>query len=221
MKKTEKIAKTILEKRGKVFDGTYFDDGSSESMPDLKYANGRFVEITQTNHNNGLFCDDEDAHKRAMKRQKSLDKLDPEAYRRYMTNDYPDGCGHSRSSDEKILKETYGWNKDTQTFGSEFGSLLPVVEYSVDIISKVIKRKHKKHKKHKDIELFVFVTEEEFDMFEEVIENSQWNSTDKKILEEICSTCFRKIYISVYNLEKQDYTYSEDKFIEINCEVKK
>lgn len=98
---------------------------------------------------------------------------------------------------------------------------MPVVEYSVDIISKVIKRKHKKHKKHKDIELFVFVTEEEFDMFEEVIENSQWNSTDKKILEEICSTCFRKIYISVYNLEKQDYTYSEDKFIEINCEVKK
>lgn len=222
MKKTEKIAKTILEKRGKVFNETYFDDGSSESMPDLKYVNGRFVEITQTNHNNGLFCDDEDAHKRAMKRQKSLDKLDPEAYRRYMTNDYPDGCGHSRSSDEKILKETYGWNEDTQTFGSEFGSLLSTIEYSVQNISKVIKRKHKKHKKHKDkdIELFVFVAEEEFDMFEEVIENSQWNSTDKKILEEICDTCFKRIYLSVYNLEKQDYTYNEDKFIEINCEEK-
>lgn len=108
MKKTEKIAKTILKKRGKVFDDAYFDDGSSESMPDLRYANGIFVEITQTNHNNGLFCDDEDtekAYKKEMKRQEVLDKLDLEAYRRYMTNDYPDGCGHSRSSDEKILLE--------------------------------------------------------------------------------------------------------------------
>ena len=223
MKKTEKIAKAILEKRGKVFDGTYFDDGSSESMPDLRYANGRFVEITQTNHNNGLFCDDEDtekAYKKEMKRQEVLDKLDLGAYRRYMTNDYPDGCGHSRSSDEKILREAYGWNKDTQTFGSEFGSLLSTIEYSIQNISKVIKRKHEKHKR-KNIELFVFVTEEEFDLFEKVIENSQWNPIDKKLLEEIYDTCFKKIYLSVYNLEKQDYTYNEDKFIEINCEVKK
>lgn len=181
------------------------------------------MEITQTNHNNGLFCDDEDtekAYKKEMKRQEVLDKLDLGAYRRYKTNDYPDGCGHSRSSDEKILREAYGWNKDTQTFGSEFGSLLSTIENSVDNISKVINRKHKKHK-NKNIELFVFVTEEEFDRFEEVIENSQWNLRDKNFLEEICSTCFRKIYLSVYNLEKQDYTYSEDKFIEINCEVKK
>lgn len=222
MKKTEKIAKTILEKRGKVFDDTYFDDGSSESMPDLKYANGRFVEITQTNHNNGLFCDDEDTektYKKEMKRQEVLDKLDLGAYRRHKTNDYPDGCGHSCSSDEKILKEAYGWNKDTQTFGSEFGSLLPVVEYSVDNILKVIKRKHKKHE-DKDIELFVFVAEEEFDMFEEVNKNSQWSSMDKNFLEEIYDTCFKKIYLSVYNLEKQDYTYNKDKFIEINCEEK-
>lgn len=225
MKKTEKIAKAILEKRGKVFNDTYFDDGSSESMPDLRYANGGFVEITQTNHNNGLFCDDEDtekAYKKEMKRQEVLDKLDLGAYRRYKTNDYPDGCGHhSRSSDEKILREAYGWNKDTQTFGSEFGSLLSVAEFSVDNISKVINRKHKKHKKHKDIELFVFVAEEEFDMFEEVNKNSQWSSMDKNFLEEIYDTCFKKIYLSVYNLEKQDYTDSKDKFIEIDCEAKK
>lgn len=119
------------------------------------------------------------------------------------------------SKTKRIIKKI----KD-QTFGSEFGSLLPVVEYSVDNILKVIKRKHKKHK-DKDIELFVFVAEEEFDMFEEVNKNSQWSSMDKNFLEEIYDTCFKKIYLSVYNLEKQDYTYSEDKFIEINCEVKK
>lgn len=43
------------------------------------------------------------------------------------------------------------------------------------------------------------------------VENSQQNSMDKNFLEEICSTCFGKIHLSVYNLEKQDYTYNEDK----------
>ena len=51
LKKGEQQAKLILEKKGYIFDNNYWDDNSKESMPDLRYATGNYLEVTHTKHN--------------------------------------------------------------------------------------------------------------------------------------------------------------------------
>ena len=55
MKKGELEAKKILENFGIQFDENYHDDNSQSSMPDFKYKNGRYLEVTHTRHDNAIF----------------------------------------------------------------------------------------------------------------------------------------------------------------------
>ncbi len=50
MKKGEKEAATILKSLGVELDESYCDNNSEKSMPDLKYKDGRFIEVTHTKH---------------------------------------------------------------------------------------------------------------------------------------------------------------------------
>ena len=55
MKKGEEEARIILQSLGFKFSETYHDDGSKDNMPDFMYEDGRFLEVTHTNHNNKLY----------------------------------------------------------------------------------------------------------------------------------------------------------------------
>lgn len=54
-KKGEKEAREILERKGIKFDNSYYDDNVGESKADLRYENGRFLEVTHTRHNNSIY----------------------------------------------------------------------------------------------------------------------------------------------------------------------
>ena len=53
-KRGEEEAVKILESKGYIFDKSYFDDNSQNSMPDLRYIDGRYLEVTHTFHNNNI-----------------------------------------------------------------------------------------------------------------------------------------------------------------------
>ncbi len=53
-KQGESEAIKILKSIGIQIAEDYCDDNSSKSMPDLKYANGRGIEVTHTYHNNAI-----------------------------------------------------------------------------------------------------------------------------------------------------------------------
>lgn len=54
LKKRETEAMQILELKGIEFDKSYCDNNSKNSRPDLRYKNGRFLEVTHTHHNNSI-----------------------------------------------------------------------------------------------------------------------------------------------------------------------
>lgn len=53
-KKGEAEARQILMNKGYTFDPVYHDDNSANSMPDLRFTNGQFLEITHTGHEHEL-----------------------------------------------------------------------------------------------------------------------------------------------------------------------
>ena len=54
-KKSEKKAREILERKGIKFDNSYCDNNIGKSKADLRYENGRFLEVTHTRHNNSIY----------------------------------------------------------------------------------------------------------------------------------------------------------------------
>ena len=50
----EQEALLILKSMGIEIDEEYYDDNSKQSMPDLRYKDGRGIEVTHTRHNNAI-----------------------------------------------------------------------------------------------------------------------------------------------------------------------
>ena len=58
MKPGEIEAKLILEHLGISFDSSYYDCNPGHSMADLKTTDGRYIEVTHTNHNKQIVIAD-------------------------------------------------------------------------------------------------------------------------------------------------------------------
>lgn len=161
-KRGELAAKMALEKIGYQFDETYADDGSEKGdrKPDLKYADGRFVEVTHTKHPT-LFAESSEYFAVSFTKRKELQMKYSESLKRFFSDDYPrSGRGRQlESDDKKVIASFLGLGEDASE--ADLSSII----YSKDNIIEVIREKSEKHK-GKDIDLFIFVTPEEYEEVE-------------------------------------------------------
>lgn len=193
-KKGEITAKKVLEKIGCEFDDSYADDGSEKGdrKPDLKYSDGRFVEITHTKHPN-LFTNSSEYFSFSLEKRKEIEEQYSQALKRFFSGAYPkSGRGEQQESDDKkIIASFLGLGEDADE--AELASFI----YTKDNIVEVIKEKSEKHR-GKDIDLFVFVTPEEFDEVEFIVQCNKMVGDEKyfdRLWFVIKYSCFYRMFI--------------------------
>lgn len=213
MKKGEAEAKRILEMFGIQFDDSYQDNNVGNSMADLRYKDGRYLEVTHTRHNNGIFIHENKFAKKSFEEQmevtqkvnKAISRINNVAYKRVngvLTSD----ALVQYNADKKLLKKHLNYNASKGDFhSSEFKCDAPIIRYSADNILNEINLDKGKKYPNGDVDLFIFVTKEEFDLFfgelKQVGKNIKSNSTLKKILK----SPFPVIYISIWNIKEPNY----------------
>ncbi len=203
----------ILKSKGISFDESYCDDNSKKSMPDLKYANGGYLEITHTHHNNSIVNHQNNYSKKSTAEQLKILENASEAYLRLMKRNYPkidcntltDEEKKQFEKDKKILKKHFGYDVSncSQRF-CEFNCDSPIIECSSDNI--LIEITDDKGKKHSDgnTDLFIFVLEDEMESVKYLLKTSECNGSRNEFLNTILSS-FKVVYLCVWNFENQTY----------------
>jgi len=231
-KQGEKEALEILKNLEIEMNEDYYDDNSSPSMPDLKYADGRGIEVTHTRHNND-----------AVKKISKYDQIQPgeenggwiqrhlkmemdcrDAYDRVEKLDYecsedgyltPDAY-KKFNKDCDLLRSHMGYDpreSDPHKRNSEFKCDRPFFEFSIDnILYEITDDKGKKHSSG-DTDLFLFVTEEEFKIVHDLIPQRNWNGTAICFLNSVLNSPFPAIYICSWDFENQKYDVEHPKMI--------
>lgn len=221
-KKGENEAIQILKTLGIQMDENYCDDNSSPGMPDLRYADGRGMEVTHTRHNNAIFTGlskynqlrpGEDWHD-LMERHMKVEAECREAYDRWHEADYARGedgdfTDESRrlfESDCKLLKKHWGYDPhDITKCSSEFGCDRPSITYSTDnIIREIIEDKGKRHPSG-ETDLFLFVADQEYDLMKELIPQVYRNGYAAAFLHQIYDSPFPVIYVCAWDIVRQKY----------------
>ncbi len=228
----EQEAITILENFGIEIDKSYYDDNSRKSMPDIRCKDGRYIEVTHTNHNNAI-----------PKKISKFDKLQPgedwsgyaqrhldaetecsQAFDRIHHFDYekdgigkltPDGQSQYKK-DIKLLKEHLGYDAtetDPANKNSEFKCDHPSICFSPDNILREISNDKGKKYPDGDVDLFIFATNEEFRLIVELMPQTSWNGYAQSFLNRIFLSPFRKIYVCEWCFEKQEYNTNNPKLV--------
>lgn len=223
-KKGEKEAVIILESIGIKIDKEYLDDNSQASMPDLKNENGRYIEVTHTKHNNFLFMginkydqfwsgengdewiqrhlDTELACSEAIDRTEKLDyECDEDGI-------FTDKAKEQYQKDCILLKSHMGFDPmeiNSQKQFSEFKCDRPIISFSVDNIINEIKNDKGRKQYSVDTDLFIFATEQEFDIMKKLISERSWNGAAYELLNEILYSKFSVIFVCPWNIENQEY----------------
>lgn len=231
-KQGELEAITILEGIGIQVDRDYFDDNSHKSMPDIRCKDGHYIEITHTFHNNAIpkgiskfdrlqpgedwsgynqrHLDVEIECSHALKRIHNLDYEKDDKWK--LT---PKGQAQFKK-DAKLLKEHMGYDVTQMDFArrfSEFKCDHPTIRFSTDnILREITKDKGKKYP-NGDVDLFVFVTDEEFRLMKELILQRAWNGTASGFLNQILKSPFHKIYVCEWCFERQEYNTDNPQLI--------
>lgn len=213
MKQGEKEAKIILEKFGVKFDPSYQDENIGKSMPDLKYSDGRYLEVTHTKHNKAIFTSMGKFWKQSSEKQletlrKILDewgRLNKADYQMEEEKLTEDGRKQLRG-DLTSLKKQCGYSPNSHEIKfSEFKCNMPIIEFSNDkILNEIVNDKGKKYP-NGDTDLFLFVSEEEFNCLFSELEQYQWNAAAQHCIEMILSSPFPIIYICIWDIFKQKY----------------
>lgn len=220
MKKGELQAKHILQAKGFEFDGAYCDDNSEESMPDLKYKDGRFFEVTHTLHNHGNIIRPNKFWLKSTKEQLRIMKNARAAYDRIRTKDYPctfdgltdEGLSQYRK-DRKLVKQHFGLDVSDGS-KSEYCDI-PTIESSVNnIIREVIKDKARKHP-NGYTDLFIFVLEDEYYCFCELIKSKNYNIYYDTFMNYIIKSPFKCVYLCVWDFESQSYNIEKPVLIKL------
>ena len=211
MKKGEQEAKTILHNKGAVFDENYCDDNSQNSMPDLRLANGRFIEVTHTQHNNGIVMGLNDFQRKSVEDQMSIMSKARASYERIMSLDYPMHEGKitlegrtALDEDVKIVKNHFGLDVSDLTRKTEFNCDLPIIEHSVDNIIRAISSKAQKYP-NGDTDLFVFITDGEFECLYDLLETKARNGYSEHYMKRMLFSPFQVIYLCVWDFINQEY----------------
>lgn len=231
-KQGEIEAITILENIGKQVDRDYFDDNSHKSMPDVRCKDDRYIEVTHTHHDNSIpttiskfdqlqsgetwsgytqrHLDVEIECSNALKRIHNLDYEKDD-----MWNLTPAGKAQFKK-DKKFLEEHMGYDVTKMDFDkrfSEFECDHPTIYFSTDnILREITKDKGKKYP-NGDVDLFIFVTDEEFLLMKELIPQRIWNGTASGFLNQILKSPFQKIYICEWCFERHKYNTDNPQLI--------
>lgn len=211
MKPGEIEAKLILEHLGISFDSSYYDRNLGHSMADLKTTNGRYIEVTHTNHNKQIVISGNEFSKMSVSERISKMEDAHAAYIRLQQKDYEkDSKGeltHTALSqckkDVKLIESHYGTASNGES--TEFKCDLPVIEYSVDnILHEIVEDKGKKYTDGKT-DLFIFVTEDEYRNFTQLLSEKGWNGCFGAFTQKISNMSFKTIYICAWEFETQKY----------------
>jgi len=241
----EKEAIIILKTIGIQLNEDYYDDNSRSSMPDLRYADGRGIEVTHTRHNNAIKKDlnkyqkalANDKSDNPFRRQLEIELLCSEALRRIHKIDYErniDGKLTEEGSrlfkkDCEVLKKHMGYNpmeRDLEKKFSEFECDCPSIQYSIDnILREITKDKGEKHKGG-DTDLFLFVTIEEYDILKELLLQIGWNGNTAVFINQVIASPFLNVFICEWDFDKQEYNtenprmlkfYKDAKNVKLTC----
>lgn len=221
MKQGEKEAQTILTRLGISFDLSYCDDNSTQSMPDLKTVDNRYIEVTHTKHNNGIVAGGNafsrlDATQRLSKAEEAW-----AAYTRYREKEYEtdtsenltQAAKHQYQQDIKLVESHFGTTADGKH--TEFKCDLPIMEHSTDnILQEIVIDKGSKYTDGKT-DLFVFVTEDEYRIFEQLLTEKSWNEVYSHLSSAISTAPFHTIYICSWDFDLQKYKTSDSALIKI------
>ena len=231
-KKGEQEAITILEKLGIEIDKSYYDDNSQHSMPDVRCKDGRYIEVTHTFHNNAIpttisrFDRFQPGEDWSGYTQRHLD-VETEcncAYNRIRKIDYEKddrwkltAAGQAQyKKDVKLLKEHMGYDVTEMDYDKKFSEFKcdhPTIHFSTDnILREITKDKGKKYP-NGDVDLFVFVTDEEFRLMKELIPQRTWNGTASGFLNQILKSPFQKVYVCEWCFERQAYNTDNPQLI--------
>ena len=223
-KKGEQEAITILESLGIGIDKTYHDDNSHDSMPDIRCKDGRYIEVTHTYHNNAIpigpskfdqIQPGEDCEAYLQRRLKVEDECG-RAIKRCQNLDYekddkgivtPAGQNQYKK-DAKLIKEHLGFDVMERDFSkqhSEFKCDHPSMEFSTDNILREVSKD--KGAKYPDgtVDLFIFVTSEEYRLMKALIPQQNWNGMASVFLKQIYLSPFPKVYVCEWYFMKQEY----------------
>lgn len=221
MKQGEKEAQTILDRLGISFDLSYCDDNSAQSMPDLKTADGRYIEVTHTKHNNKIVTGGNAFSRLNTDQRLSRMEEARAAYVRRLRGDYEKEASGDLTSagmwryqqDIKLIESHFGMTADGKH--TEFKCDLPMIEHSIDnILQEIVTDKGSKYTDGKT-DLFVFVTEDEYRIFEHLLTTKDWNMAYTHFVSAISAAPFRTIFICSWDFDSQKYTTSDSTLTKI------
>lgn len=231
-KSGESEAIQILQNLGIEIDNSYYDDNSKRSMPDIRCKDGRKIEVTHTSHNNllpkGISKFDrvkpgEDGTTYFQRRIK-IETECSRAYERYSHSDYekdymckltPAGVEQYRK-DIKLLKEHWGYDVtewDIDKRYSEFKCDHPTIVFSTKkILREIIEDKAEKYPEG-DVDLFIFVAEEEFYLLKKLLSQVNWNGCATGFLNRMQNSPFKRIYVCEWLFTRQEYNTDNPQLI--------
>lgn len=215
-KSGENEALQILKSKGVAFNELHFDDGQKgHSLPDLQYSNGRYLEVTHTFHNNELINpQSRKFFKRTIQEQCNITEKASNAYNRIRNKNYPAVPGLTGNltdeglkqftRDKKMVEQFFGKLDEQTGKHSEFKCDMPIIEFSSDNILREIQEKGKKHS-NGNTDLFVFVTEDEYESMLHLINTRKYNSCYFSFMDVILNSPFMTVYVCIWLLDEQVY----------------
>lgn len=214
MKTGEQEAKEILQKCGIEFDESHSDENVGHSIPDLRYKDGRYLEVTHTKHNNYICKGVNKYAKKSLEEKFEIEKKVSLAIKRVHNLDYEkEGEIFSAKSHEqyrkdcKLLKEHMGYNPANQNCPfDEFGCDVPMFHFSADnVIREITDDKGKKYP-GEDVDLFIFVAEEEYEYFFNIFNEITCNACAQGHFKALLQSPFPVIYICKWDFFQGDYS---------------
>lgn len=218
MKKGELDAKKILENIGIQFDENYHDDNSQNSMPDFRYKNGRYLEVTHTRHDNAIFTTANKFSEKPIKEQLEIEIKAADAIDRMCNLGYGKDNTEKKQymEDFKLLKSHIGY--DSTLFENKFDEFKcdsPMIMFSAEnIMNEITKDKGKKYP-NGDTDLFIFVAFDEYRCFWELLRQYEWNGCSRVAVNQIFASPFQVIYICAWDIERQEYNIQHPKIKKI------
>lgn len=197
-----------------VFDEDYHDDNSKSSMPDLKLLNGRYLEVTHSKHNNNGWNTPnkffqksfEDRAKISYEATKAWDRLCQDNYEKDDNYEYTESGECERNKDKDIVKAHNGGDFDTHEH-TEFGCDLKGMSFSPDnVLNEILKDKGKKYP-NGDVDLFIFVIEEEMNS---VLNHKEFFLNKARIFP------FKTVYLCVWDMMNNHYEINNPKIVKVN-----
>ena len=211
-KNGEQEALSILRAQGFVFDESYGDDGTKHSNPDLRYSDGRYLEVTHTYHNNVIVSNPLSLSyngKSLEDRQKVLEGAEI-AFRRIKAGNYK--TIEERNKDRHIIDNVFGSVDPRTVDRSEFECDLPVICASSDNVLRTIREKGNKYP-NGNTDLFIFALKEEIDSVLYLIETKAFNGATRAFFEQIIECPFPAVYVSQWDFEHQLYDIEKPRMI--------